>query len=150
MHNFEIINKDLLLFNIENNAFCTGFEEIEPLRIKRKDKGKLEINKKIQKENFPAYNTFYKIVSGSYWTVEDDFDECNEVLDIFGSIEKCKKYNDDIDLVLLPSISYIDIIYKEKLITCTMVQMNDLIVKNNRSKKFWIENEVINSNWDYL
>ena len=69
---------------------------------------------------------------------------------MIGGVDLKRDYNKDIELVLYPSLSLIEIEIKGKKINVKMAVLNDLIVQNNRSKNFWMLNGVINKNWEFL
>jgi hypothetical protein len=149
---FDVIHKDLVLFklNTENNT-STEYEEISNVGIKRKEKGLMKCKKRIQKDSEKNIKKNYKIVTAYFWKADDEEEEvCDEALNLIGGVDLVKKYTEDVELVLCPSLSYINLTINGKNLTVKMYSLNDLLTKNDRSKTFWIDSGVINESWEYL
>lgn len=149
---FDVIHQDLVLFklNTENNT-STEYEEIFNVGIKRKEKGIMKCKKRIQKDLEKIISKNFRIVTAYFWKNGDEEEECcDEAFNLIGGVELVKKYSEDVDLVLCPSLSYINLTINGKKLTVKMYSFNDLLTKNDRSKAFWINNEVVNEYWEYI
>lgn len=148
---FDVIHKDLILFKLNTDTnTSTDYEEISCIGIKRKEKGIMKCKKRIQKD-LTNIKKSYKIVTAYFWKDCDEEEEtCDESLDLIGGIDLVKKYTDDVDLVLCPSLSYVNLTINGKNLTVKMYSLNDLLTRNDRSKMFWMNNGVINEFWEYL
>lgn len=147
---FDVIHKDLTLFKLNNDYNeITEYEEISNIGTKRKEIGFLPCKKRIQKDK--KIKRFYKIVTSSFWKFNDEEEEfCGEVCKLIGDVDLIKKYDENIDLVLCPSLSYVNLTINGNNLTVKMFILNDLMTKNERSKIYWIEKKVINENWEFL
>ncbi|WUR03923.1 uncharacterized protein VNE69_06236 [Vairimorpha necatrix] len=146
MGDFEVIKKDLLIFKIyQDSSFCAEYEEINSVGIKRK-----EISKNSKKKIFKKEKIF-KIVTSAYWKDEEKEEEnCEEIINMIGGVEINKNYSKDIELVLCPSLSFVDVEIQGKNIVVEMNVLNDLITKNERSKEYWISEGIINEKWEFI
>jgi len=151
LDDFDIINKDLVLFKVFQDLYSNHENEDFALGIKRKEIATRKSIRRPHKNLTFNVLKFYKIVTAYFWK-ENDLEEenCEEVLNMIGGVDLKRDYNKDIELVLCPSLSLIEIEIKGKKINVKMAVLNDLIVQNNRSKNFWMLNGVINKNWEFL
>lgn len=121
---FDVINKDMFLFNLDQ-------EESEVKRVKKDGE------------------IFTNIVSRNYWSDEDvSIDE--STLMRLGISKKKVKYNEDIHLELNNSLSIIEVEINCKVFRLSLVEFNDLLTQNNRSKKVLMNLKIIDDYWNVI
>lgn len=109
--------------------------------IKERHKSEYEQFKMIQKD----MGMFDNCVTSIYW-IDENAERYDDVLGLPSRIDIC----DDLEGVLVPEISYIEILIGPKSLLTTVYHLNNLIRKCHRSKGYWKALGIIDDDYNIM
>jgi hypothetical protein len=122
---FDVINRDMFMFNLDQ-------DESEVKRLKKPGK------------------VIKNIISKTYWNEEDNFNISQHTFNIIGAPHEKIKYSEDINLELNLGLSMIEIEVNNKIYKLTLVEFDDFLNRNDRSKIQLVRMKIIDNNWNVI
>jgi hypothetical protein len=87
-----------------------------------------------------------RIVTPSYWCEMDE--RCEDALRLFGGIDENICISDSMHAELFHPLCHAEVVVNGKEVVVSFVELNDLLTRNERSHKFWMDCGVVNEEWE--
>ncbi|KAM0672858.1 hypothetical protein CWI42_050860 [Ordospora colligata] len=86
------------------------------------------------------------IVTSSYWCEIDE--RCDDALAMIAGIDENIRINDSIHAELFHPLCHAEVVVNGKEVLVSFIELNDLLTRNARSHKFWMDCEVVDEAWE--